>query len=330
MNQTSAKVAFVIVGWNNKQLLKDCFDSIRKQTYKYTEIIYVDNNSSDDSIIWVQQHHPEATIIAQKRNTGFAKGNNDGIAEALKDPDVKYIGLLNSDARLHPEWTECIIKFAMLKPKGACFQGTTLDYYKQRVIDSTHIFIAQNGQGTQGGWRNLFINEIGPKKVFGVNAAACLISRGFIESQPFGNEVLDETMFMYLEDVDLAARATLMGWDNYLVRGARAYHMGSASSKNRSFTFSLYMTFRNNTGMLFKNFPMRFLIRMLPQLIRGDIDTIRTLWRTDRKGHILAVLRGRIVGVLRLALFISKRFKLARARKISDKEYLWLLMRQGH
>ena len=330
MNQTNVKVAFVIVGWNNKQLLKDCFDSISQQTYKNVEIIYVDNNSNDNSIDWVQQHYPEVTIIAQKSNTGFAKGNNDGIVEALKDSDVKYIGLLNSDARLHSEWTEQIVKFAMLKPKGACFQGTTLDYYKQTIIDSTHIFIAQNGQGTQGGWRHLFINEIGPKKVFGVNAAACLISRDFIESQPFGNEVLDETMFMYLEDVDLAARATIMGWDNYLVRGARAYHMGSASSKNRSFTFSLYMTFRNNTGMLFKNFPMRFLMRMLPRLVRGDFDTIRTLWRTNRRGHILAVLRGRVVGMLRLPHFINNRFKLARARKISDKEYLWLLMRRGN
>lgn len=329
MNETKTKVAFVVVGWNNKKLLRECFDSIHSQTHKNIIVVYVDNNSSDGSVKWVEENYPSTIIIAQSKNTGFAKGNNRGLKEALTDPEVKYVGLLNTDARLEPAWVKKIIDFAELKPKGACFQGTTMDYYKRQVIDSTHIFTSINGQGTQGNWRHYYINEIGPKKVFGVNAAACLISKKFIESQPFGDELLDETMFMYLEDVDLAARATIMGWDNYLVSGARAYHMGSTSSNSRSSTFSLYMTFRNNTGMLFKNFPVKLLWRIFPKLIRGDIDTMRTLWRTQRKKAIWAVAKGRVVGLLRLPLFITKRIKLSRKRDI-DNEYLWLLMREGY
>ena len=327
MSVMSPKVAFVIVGWNNQALLKDCFDSINDQSHKDIITIYVDNNSSDGSADWVREHNPGAIILDQETNTGFAKANNIGIQKALEDPGVGFVALLNTDARLHADWTRALVNFASQKPKGAFYQGTTLDYYNHGIIDSTHIFTARNGQGTQGNWRRYLTHEIGPKKVFGTNAAACMISRAFIEKQPFGGKLFDETMFMYLEDVDAVTRATVMGWDNYLVPGARAYHMGSVSSgKNPG--FSLYMTFRNNSGMLFKNFPIRLLLKMLPKLIRGDIDTLRTLKRLNKKGARAIVIKGRLVGILRLPIFIPSRIKLSRYRKI-DTDYLWDLMNKG-
>jgi GT2 family glycosyltransferase len=132
---------------------------------------------------------------------------------------------------------------------------------------------------------------------------------------------------MYLEDVDIAARATVMGWDNYVVPGARAYHMGSASSgKNPG--FSLYMTFRNNTAVLIKNLPLIILIRMWPKLVRGDIDTIKVLWRSDKKPAIKKVIWGRVAGTLRAPLYLWKRYKVYRHRNVSYKS-LWSLMFKG-
>lgn len=329
MSATNPKVAFVVVGWNNKKLLNDCFASIKDQTHSNTVIIYVDNDSSDGSLEWVNKKYPKITTLARSTNTGFARGNNIGIEEALSDPAVRYIALLNTDARLDPKWTEQIVKFAAVKPKGACFQGTTLDYYNHAIIDSTHIFTARNGQGTQGNWRHYFVHDLGPKKVFGVNAAACMISRDFIEAQPFGPKLFDESLYMYLEDVDLAARATIMGWDNYLVPKALAFHMGSVSSKAKKLNFSLYMTFRNNSAVLYKNFPWKIIRKMSLRLVKGDIDTIKTLWRTNRKSEIMAVIRGRLVGLFRLPLFSVKRRHMSKIRDI-DQDYLWLLMKEGY
>lgn len=323
------KIAFVIVGWNNRNILKDCLESVEKQTYQNSLTIYVDNNSSDSSTDFVKEHFPKTIVLEQKSNTGFTKGNNIGISEALNDPAVGYIALLNSDARLAPDWAEIIVKFAEQKPNGAMFQGTNLDYFDHSIIDSTHIYVSHNGQGTQGNWRYYVTTEKGPKKVFGVNAAACLISRKFIEAQPFGKQFFDESFFMYLEDIDIVCRATIMGWDNYLVRGARAHHMGSASSgKNPG--FSLYMTFRNNTAVLVKNFPAQILIRMLPKIIRGDMDTLRTLWKRNQKKAMRKVIWGRLVGIFRSPLYIYKRLKLNPYRKKLDKDYLWILMRRGY
>ena len=323
-----SKVAFIVVGWNNRGLLADCFESINEQTYTDHRIIYVDNASSDGTVSRVRKRYPEVTVLNQTRNTGFAKGNNIGIKEALSDPAVGYVALVNSDARLNPGWLEKIINFAELKPNGACFQGMTLDYYNRNIIDSTHIFVARNGQGTQGNWRYYRISELGPRKVFGVNAAACVITRNFIEAQPFGSTLFDESLFMYLEDIDLACRATVLGWDNYLVRDAHAFHMGSASS-GRNPGYSLYMTFRNNSAVLFKNFPLGLIFRMLPKIIRGDIDTVRTLWRRRQKRAILKMLRGRLVGLLRLPLYLLKQ-QVLRARRKVDQNYLWGLMNQGY
>ena len=321
------KVAFIVVGWNNADILPECFESIQKQSYKHVDTYYVDNGSKDESVAITKRQFPSVKIIEPGYNTGFAKGNNIGIREALKDPDVAYIALLNSDARLRPDWTQTIVEFAGRKPKGALFQGTTLDYYNENIIDSTHIYVSYNGQATQGNWRYYYQDEPGPRKVFGVNAAACIISRAFIKVQPF-DHVFDERMFMYLEDVDLAARATVLGWDNYLVPGARAMHMGSASSgKNPG--FSLYMTFRNNSAMLFKNFPLKMLIRMSPAIARGDLDTLRVLRRMGKKDAARKVIKGRLVGLLRLPLYYVKRRKIMRRMSV-PKGFLWNLMRNGY
>lgn len=321
------KLAFVIVGWNNEDLLVDCLKSIDTQTHKPIKVVYVDNASTDGSVRLLKKKFPDVEIIEESTNHGFAKANNHGIMRALEDPEVQYVALLNTDARVEPTWANKIVNFAAKKPRGAFFQGTTLDYYDPKIIDSTHIFVSRNGQGTQGNWRHYYSRDIGPKKVFGVNAAACVISRAFIEEQPF-DDLFDESFFMYLEDVDVATRAVVMGWDSYLVPGARALHMGSATSgKNPG--FSLYMTFRNNSGVLIKNLPTRTILKMLPKLIKGDIDTIKTLWRRDQKSAIKKVIKGRFVGMLRIALYLPKRRILKHYTDINS-DYLWHLMNKGY
>lgn len=323
------KIAFVIVGWNNIKILEECIKSIESQTYKQVSIYYVDNDSSDGSASFVTSNFPTVKVIRQNVNTGFARGNNIGIRAALTDESVSYVALLNTDARIEKTWAKTIIDFAINKPKGAAFQTITLDYFDSKVIDSTHIYVARNGQGTQGSWRRpiLFNSDVAPKKVFGCNAAAIVFSRKFIEQQPVKN-LFEEHLFMYLEDVDVAARATIMGWDNYIVPGSRAYHMGSISS-GKNPDFSLYMTFRNNLAVLFINFPAVILIRMVPKIIRADISTIKTLRKRGQNSSVIAVVKGRVVGFIRLPIFILARLRVRKLSKISYKS-LWQLMLNGH
>jgi GT2 family glycosyltransferase len=320
--------AYIIVCWNNKALMKECIESIQRQTYKHKKIFVVDNASTDGSVEFVTKTFPEVEVLAQDKNYAFAKGNNIGIKKALEDQQVGYFALVNSDATLENSWTSTLIAAAEQHPKAAMLQSITLDYYDHAVIDSTHVYIARNGQATQGSWRLPLPEgyDVPPQKVFGCNAAAMIITRGFIEQQPFG-DFFDETMFMYLEDVDIAARATVMGWDNYVIPGTRAYHMGSASSgKNPG--FSLYMTFRNNLGLLIKNLPLALLLPVLASLFKADRASIKHLQRTNRKEAVKFIYRGRLASLPYIPIFIFKRYKLKKYRNI-DNNYLWNLMRKG-
>lgn len=320
-------VGVIILSWNNADILDECFDSVAAQTWPGIRTVLVDNNSADDTVTRTKQNYPWVEIIESPSNGGFTAGNNLGIAHLLQDPAIEYILLLNSDARLTKDWVENTLRFAAYKPKGAMFQGTTLDYYDHEVIDSTHIYVAQNGQATQGSWRTLYQGEKGPNRVFGVNAAACMISRKFLDAQPFAT-FFDESFFMYLEDVDCCTRAVVMGWDNYYVPQAVAYHMGSASSgKNPG--FSLYMTYRNNLAMLFKNFPASLFFRMLPHVVISDYRTVRGLLKDRRWKAAKSLLKGRFVGVFRVLLYTRQR-RLLRAHSHVDAGQLWALMRKGY
>lgn len=319
------KVVFVVVGWNNKDLLDDCFGSVTNQTYKNCSIVYVDNMSSDGSAGYVKKNYPQIAVLAQERNYGFAKGNNIGIKKALTDLNTQYVALLNTDARIRKDWVETLVAFAEKKPLAATLQSVTLDYYDRKVIDSTNIYIARNSQATQASYRKSYLGpgHIHSTKVFGVNAAAAMITRKFLDHQPY-EKLFDESLFMYLEDVDVAARATVMGWDNYLVAGTEAYHMGSASSGKKP-NYSFKMTFRNNGLVLVKNMPWLILIKILPRLIRSDIETIKSVRAQGNKKLVRIVIYGRLKSLLLVPLFIFKRLKMTGQRKI-DRDYLWQLM----
>lgn len=320
--------AFIIVCWNNKDLLAECFESIKEQSYEHHVTIMIDNGSADDSVAFTKDNYPWVDIVEAGANLGFAKGNNVALDYAMqKYPDLAYAVFLNTDARMRADWLKVMVDFAERKPTGALFQSTTLDYYDHEIIDSTHIYISRAGTGTQARWRTIYKGEAGPKRVFGVNAAVALISRRFIDAQPF-NRLFDERMFMYLEDVDLSARATIMGWDNYLVPGTVAYHMGSASSGKKP-GFSLYMTYRNNIAMLCKNIPASLIFRMLPSILRSDYHTMRHLKRHGNGDVIPKLLKGRFIGLLRLPLYVPSIWKMRQYRRKMSTDYLWQLMHSG-
>ncbi|MBC7404825.1 MAG: glycosyltransferase family 2 protein [Cytophaga sp.] len=328
MNGQLPKVAFILVCWNNQDLLVECVETIAAQNYTNHVTIMIDNGSKDDSVSLVREGYPWVEVIEAGVNLGFAKGNNHAIAHVLQHhPDIAYLVFLNTDARLDSGWLSTLVLFAEQKPKGALFQSTTLDYYNHAVVDSTHIYISHNGSGTQASWRTPFMGFKGPRKVFGVNAAAAMISRSFVDAQPFAN-LFDETMFMYLEDVDLSARATVIGWDNYLVPGTFAYHMGSASSGKKP-GFSLYMTYRNNLALLAKNIPLPMLIRMGPDMVRSDYHTIRHLRRIGQADVVPKLIKGRFIGLVRLPLYTSSIIRMHTYRKSVCKSYLWQLMHHG-
>lgn len=103
-------ISIIIVNYNGRHLLKECFSSLRKLTYpqENIEIIMVDNNSSDDSIPYVRKSFPEVKIISNESNAGFTGGNISGFSAATGE----YIVLLNSDVVVDKHWLSALVKAA--------------------------------------------------------------------------------------------------------------------------------------------------------------------------------------------------------------------------
>lgn len=324
---TRPNVGIAIVCWNNEKILPQCLDSIREQTYTKIKTVVLDNSSTDNSVKLLEDHYPWVDVIKSSTNTGFAKGNNLIINQFLRDPNFKYIVLLNSDASLDKYWVEKLIDFSKHHDDVACMQGITLDYYDHDIVDSTHIYINHQGQAIQAGYRQP-LEDVGPgyRRVFGVNAAACMVTRRFLASQPF-DYLFDEDFFMFLEDVDVAARSVVLGWNNYCVPEAVAYHMGSASTaKNPG--YSVYMVNRNRLPLLFKNLPLYMILRIIPRMLVADGREIYKIARGKNYSVLRKFILGRLKGIIITPAFLKKRRVVSTNRSI-NRSYLWKLMKNG-
>lgn len=323
--RNTPQVAVILVCWNNRDLLDECLQSIYNQTYKNIRVVLVDNGSTDDSVEYARNNHKSVHVIDTGKNNGFAIGNNIGIKYAFKDKNCKYVALLNTDARLAKDWIETLVKFAEKHPKGASFQTRTLDYYDHHTLDSRGLKIDQQGRAIQLGYRNKNPRKLDDHKVFGTNLAAALISRQFLEAQPFGEEYFDTDLWMYLEDVDFAARSIVMGWDNWVVGKSCAYHMGSASSSGNP-GFSVFMTYRNNALVIYKNLPASTIIRVIPGLIFTDLESLYRTFRGRNYTAFKAIIKGRFRSLSMLFKLRNKRKLLQKYKVITNAE-LWEIMK---
>ncbi|MCA9313746.1 glycosyltransferase family 2 protein [Candidatus Saccharibacteria bacterium] len=323
------KVAYLVICWNNRDIIDECLHALKEQTYESTDIYVIDNASKDGSADYIEEKYPEIHFVRHNENSGFAKGNNILIKEVLKDKDVEYIALINSDAMLDKHWTSEVVDFLKDKSMVAGAQGITLDYYNHSIVDAEHIYVGTNFHAVQYGYGMRYKKAYAhPRKVFGVNAAAAVYSRSFIEQQ-HDKKLFDEKFYIYLEDVDVSFRAIMTGWNSYYIPAARAYHMGSVSSKKRSNGFNIEMTFRNNAALLFKNMPLKVFLIHLPEAAKMELQYYRHMYKRFGFVAMLRVVRARLVGILRLPLYISDRRRITKQRKISNTTLDRVMRRKG-
>jgi len=321
------KVAFIIVTWNNESIIRECIESVSAQEGITPEIYVLDNNSSDKTVDVVREYE-HVHLIRSRKNLGYAKGNNLIIEKVLSDTEMRWVALINSDARLDPMWTTTLLTFAEGRSDVAGLQGLTLDYFNHDVVDSQHIFFSGALQGIQNGFGQPVNPEtLYPRKVMGVNATAALWTREFIENQPDPySQFFDERFRMYYEDIDLAFRGFVAGYDSYFVPQAVAYHMGSVSAKKKKTHYSVTMLSRNQPAVILKNAPWSVIVRSLPAAIFGWVTFLRSVAHDYSSFTavlaILSTLRGILISVRYLP---SRRAVMARIRR--DPSYILAVMR---
>lgn len=238
------KLSVVIVNYNVKHFLEQCLHAVYKAAKGIeTEIFVVDNNSVDGSARFIREKFPHLIFIENTENVGFSKANN----QAIRLAKGEYILLLNPDTVVEEDTFSKVVDFMETHPDAG---GLGV-----KMIDGKGNFLPESKRG-------LPTPEVAFYKMFG-------ISKLFPHSQRFGryhlsylneNEVhsvdvlagafmllrketldktglLDETFFMYGEDIDLSYRITQAGYRNYYFPGTTIIHYKGESTKKGSLNY---------------------------------------------------------------------------------------------
>ncbi|OYT15594.1 MAG: dTDP-Rha--alpha-D-GlcNAc-pyrophosphate polyprenol alpha-3-L-rhamnosyltransferase [Bacteroidetes bacterium 4572_77] len=247
-----AKVAVVILNWNGRKFLEQFLPSVVNHLPDYAQLFVADNNSSDDSVSFLQEKYPAVKVVINQENGGYAKGYN----EALKKIKANYYVLLNSDIEVSLNWIDPIISFMDDHKNVAACQPKILDYNQK-----THFEYAGAGGGYIDKYGYPFCRgrifqhleaDTGQyddiKEVFWASGA-CMFVRSAVFEELGG---LDEDFFAHMEEIDFCWRAKNHGYQIYYHPQSIVYHVGGGTL-HKSNPRKTYLNFRNNFYLLYKN-----------------------------------------------------------------------------
>ena len=295
-------VSIIVVNWNGKEHLKDCFTSLKKQTYVPLELLLIDNASVDDSVEYVKEHFPMVSVFMNSENRGFGGAVNRGVEKAKGE----YILFLNNDLYLDERCVEKMVDMVEGEGVGAIVPKILYFDNKNRI----------NSFGNLINYLGLacpkYIDEE-DKATVEVEETAC--GGIFLIKKNLFKEVggFDQEFFMYHEDHDLSWRIRLLGKKLMVNPGAVMYHKYHFGKSPKKF----YYSEKNRLQLLLKNYRVKTLLLILPALILVECAEFCFALTS---GWFLLKVRSYLEIVFLLPSLLKKRRVTQGLRKINDKE----------
>jgi GT2 family glycosyltransferase len=286
-NIQTIKTAFtiIIVNWNNKNILRDCLESIYNTQINYSfEIIVVDNNSEDGSVELIKNKFHDVILIENNKNFGFAKANN----QAIKIAKTDHILLLNNDTIMTPN--DCfsnMVRFIQENP-GVGVLGCKLLYPDGTLQSLGEKFpsvweVFKNQILFFKTWRRFRKNKEKDNVFKRVNyvSGACLLTRREVFEKV---GTLKEDYFMYGEDTEFCYRVHKAGWEIGVLTNESIIHLHSKSTE-KNLTDSLYHSINNDLKniKMIHNDKWQVLLAKVFHLIGVLMRAVLAIFRKDRK-----------------------------------------------
>ena len=243
-------LSIIIVNYNTRDLLRNCLVSVyQSQGNLNFKVVVVDNASPDGSAEMVAAEFPQAELIASTVNGGFPYANNLGLRRAgfgdngSRQPHTpRYVLLLNPDTVLPPTALADMVNFMDTRPSvGAAgpklvLLDGSLDLACRRSFPTPEVsFYRMLGlskifpRSRRFGRYNMTFAD--PDELLEVDAlvGAFMLVRGEAIAQA---GLLDESYFMYAEDLDWAYRIRAKGWSIYYNPAVTVTHVKRAASRS--------------------------------------------------------------------------------------------------
>lgn len=273
----------IIVNYRSGDVLPACLMALRKQTLEH-RVSIVDNASNDGSIRAIHAAYPEAGILPLRRNVGFARAVNI----AANRSNARIIVTLNPDTIPAPDFLHNICAPFEAVPRLGSVAGTLAFESNPDIIASAGINVHRNGVAIDAGLGERHDIERPLTPVFGASAGGAAYLRStFIESGG-----LAEPFFMYLEDVDLAWRLRLRGYECVTAFNAVVKHHYSSSATEGS-DFKRRLLARNRLWTLLRCLPDELWARDWRSILAFDSAamgySMATLDRAATFGRLSAI-----------------------------------------
>lgn len=281
------KVGIVISNYNGWQDTLACLASLYKQTCQDFEILLLDDASTNDSVPRLQAEiagRPRIVFLPQAHNVGFAAANNIGIRRALAD-GCGWILLLNNDTVCAPNMLETLLAQT---PPGAvsCPKMLFMDppdeiWFAGGELDRKTCKVKHLGGHQKDG--PAFSQK---KPVNFITFCCVLLPRAVVERVG----LLDESLFMYCEDVDYCLRLADAGVSMWYLPDAKLWHKAGGTAGG---ALSMYYITRNTLRLAYADAPRwRQTAAGLHQLIPGAARYAATRLLGRPKGRSYGIYRG--------------------------------------
>ena len=298
--------AIVILNFNGLHFLEKYFPAILQHSPANMEVYVIDNNSSDNSCLFMEHHYPEVKLIKLKRNYGFAGGYNKGLAQIQAD----YFVLMNSDVIIEKDWISPMIIKMQADPNVIVAQPKILDLNERSKFEYA---------GASGGYidflgypfcRGRIIDCIEddntqydkPEEIFWASGAAMIIKAAAFKA--IGG--FDSDYFAHQEEIDLCWRLKRIGGKIMCYPDSEIFHLGGGTLDYNN-PRKTYLNFKNNLFTIFKNSNWLSLLIILP--VRLFLDVLIVISYILKGQFVVAykIIQAYVVAIINTVYLIHKK-----------------------
>lgn len=299
-----ATVSVVIVNYNGKELLDRALKSVFLSTFKYYEVIVVDNASSDGSLEFLKKNYPKVGVVRNDSNEGYV-----GINSALKYCSGKFILFLNNDIELEKNCLSELLK-AIRSSKEVAMAAPRLVNFHDKSLRSGGTWVSK-------AFYSGHIKSNGDEKTKNIPYMGIgLIDRVVIDM--FGY-LFDNDYFIYAEDLDLGLRLRLLGLNTIFAPNAVVYHLHAATMEKTKGYKRTFLMERNLLTTFFKILSFKSILIWLPYALMLRIIAVLKDFAALKFMSGIARINAMLWMLFNAKRIYKKRKWLQLARKASDK-----------